>query len=337
MSIPAAHADRLYMVYPDSRGNREHYLACFSLRTGQDIWKQPVSGEVITSPVLADGHVYLTTLDGTVSCFRQADGRPVWGEKKDATSSPVVWNKQCYFSRRMEMPFAKGGSSASYYQSESLSRRGTEAGSASHDYEQTRSKADYLDYLKRTRSSPRERAYQAYDAHVGFAAHKGDAKMEQARSNLGSGTVAGVWSYQGSKPFVYRDLLFTSMGDSLQCVDPETESVRWKQTVHHNAHTASETGEPELLDHVLTPPALANAKVFLGTIFGDVICLNAETGEILWKVNVGEPIVFQPAVARGRIYVSTIVGSLFGLETGDASDDGWLMWGANASHNGPAA
>ena len=225
------------------------------------------------------------------------------------------------------MTFGQAGKAASYYyQTESLSAMSLEPGNESHDYETDACKADYLDYEKRKRRSPRETAHQAYDSTVGFAHFKGDSKLEQAMGNIGSGTVAGVWSYQGSKPFVYRGNLYTSMGEALQCVEPQTEHVRWKETVHHNEHTTSETGEAELLDHVLTPPALANGKAFLGTTFGEVVCLNAESGALLWKVNVGEPIVFQPAVAGGRVFVSTSVGSLYGLETGDAADDGWLMW-----------
>jgi outer membrane protein assembly factor BamB len=334
MSIPAAGDGRIFMVYPDTRGDRRHYLACFHLRTGEDVWKQPLTGEVITTPVLADDHVYLTTLDGTLYCFRQSDGEPVWHEAKDATSSPVVWKKQCYFSRRMEVSLAQAGRAATLYQTESLSSRGSDPAGKSHDYESTRAKADYLDYRKRKRSSPREHAHETHDAFVGFAFAKGNAKMEQAMANLGSGTVAGVWSYQGSKPFVYRDHLYNSMGETLQCVEPNTEELCWKQTVHHNEHTTSASGEAELLDHVLTPPALANGKAFLGTTFGEVVCLDAATGSLLWKVNIGEPIVFQPAVAAGRVFVSTSVGSLYGLETGDPADDGWLMWGANAAHNG---
>jgi hypothetical protein len=65
-------------------------------------------------------------------------------------------------------------------------------------------------------------------------------------------------------------------------------------------------------------------------------CLSAENGETLWSVNIGEPVIFQPAVANGRIYVPTATGSLFGLETGAPDDDGWLMWGATAAHNGVA-
>ena len=80
--------------------------------------------------------------------------------------------------------------------------------------------------------------------------------------------------------------------------------------------------------------ALVNDKVFLGTTFGELVCLSARSGEVLWTANIGEPIMFQPTVAKGRVYVATNSGSLYCLETGDVKDDGWLMWGANAAHNG---
>jgi hypothetical protein len=36
----------------------------------------------------------------------------------------------------------------------------------------------------------------------------------------------------------------------------------------------------------------------------------------------------------GRVYIGTDSGSLLCLETGDNADDGWQMWGADATHNG---
>jgi outer membrane protein assembly factor BamB len=89
-----------------------------------------------------------------------------------------------------------------------------------------------------------------------------------------------------------------------------------------------------LLDSRLTPPSIANGKVFVGTIDGEICCLSAWSGDLLWSVRVGEPILFQPAVARGRVYAPTLAGNLFCLETGDPDDDGWLMWGAGPDHNG---
>jgi outer membrane protein assembly factor BamB len=155
--------------------------------------------------------------------------------------------------------------------------------------------------------------------------------MHQARLHLGHGTVTGVWSYQGSKPFLWGGRLYSAMGDTLKCVDPSGEAVLWQRPLHPR-----EAGEPEVLDSLVTPPALVNGKALVGTGKGEVICLSAASGERLWSANVGEPILFQPAVARGRVYVGTYAGSLVCLETGDEDDDGWLMWGGSAAHNGCA-
>jgi Ca-activated chloride channel family protein len=327
MSMPAIASGRVYMAYPDSRGDHQHYLAAFELRTGQPCWARRIPGEIITASVVAGGRVYVSTLEGTISCFREADGELVWQEQRLATSAPAVWNEQCYFSRREEMTLRQAGRSVSQ-QTEALARRGTAPASTTATLRNTSQSADYLDYAKRQRS-PREKLHADSDGHVGFAYGKGDAKIEQAQLHLGHGTVAGLWSYQGSKPFLSCGRLYSAMGDTLKCVDPTGDEVLWQRPLHPRG-----PDEPELLDSMVTPPALANGKAVVGTSKGDVICLSAGSGERLWQVNVGEPILFQPAIAAGRVYVGTHTGSLVCLETGDEKDDGWLMWGGNAAHNG---
>jgi len=343
MSMPAIAGGKLYMAYPNSKGDRKHHLACFNLKTGQELWKKPIVGEIITAPVVAGEKIYLATLEGTLYCFGQHDGELIWQEKKNATSSPVVWNNQCFFSRREETTVSKDGKSQKQ-QNEQVATRETGAKGQIKDLKETTHPADYLDFAKRASSSV-EFENQKQDTKVGFASAspvmagkmmkaiggKGDAKMEQAMDNLGQASVHGVWAYQGSKPFIYKDRLYSAMGDTLKCVDPKTEKVLWKKTLRPPKEKDS---DKPLLDSVLTPPVLVNDKVFLGTTFGDVYCLSAESGEVLWEAAIGDAIGFQPAVAKGRIYISTNSGNLYCLETGDEKDDGWLMWGANASHNG---
>jgi len=326
MSMPAIGGGRVYVAYPDSNGDHHHYLGSFDLRAGRDLWRQRISGEVITAPVLANGHVYLATLDGTLYCFRE-DGTPVWQETKNATSAPVVWRGQCYFSQRHEVPPSPTGGTTAQ-QTEHVATRGLEVDSGTIPILCTGTPADYLDYGKRRFRSPMDQACMLADGAVGFGAHKGDAKMAQAMYNLGKGHISAIWAHQGSKPFLWRGRLYSALGDALHCVDPETRTTTWKRTIHQRE------GQTEVLDGMLTPPAIVNGKVFLGTLDGELFCLSAWSGDVIWSVHVGEPILFQPAVANGRVYATTQAGNLFCLETGDPNDDGWLMWGAGPHHNG---
>jgi outer membrane protein assembly factor BamB len=327
MSMPAVDGDRIYVAYPDSRGDHEHYLTALDLYTGRPLWKQRLNGEVITAPVLADGHIYLATLDGTLCCFRQDSGTPLWQEAKRATSAPVVWKGRCYFSQRREVPPERAGT-AGPQQAEYVATRGVGVNAETVTFPCTGTAAPYLDYGKRQGRSPHDLDCLHRDAAVGFGGHKGHAKMAQAVHNLGKGHVSAVWAHQGSRPALWRGRLYSALGDALHCVDPETRAPYWKKTLHERPDQA------ELLDGLLTPPVLVNGKVFLGTLDGEVCCLSAGTGDLLWSVRVGEAILFQPAVARGRVYATTRAGSLFCLETGDPGDDGWLMWGAGPDHNG---
>jgi Ca-activated chloride channel family protein len=326
MSMPAVAGGKVYMAYPDSKGDRKHYLACLELKTGKEVWKHEIAGEVITAPVIDAGRVFLATLDGTLYNFKP-DGTLAWRERKNATSAPVVLDDACYFSRREQSTVKKGDKDVPQ-QHEALAKRGAQAKDTFQEIEATRRPADYLDPALRVRSAV-EKNYQALDANVGFVGPvRGDAKINQAMLNLGQSSVCGVWSYQGSRPVVAGERLYCAMGDTLKCVDLKTDKVLWK------TDPREKKDKGELLDAVLTPPAVVNGRIFLGTASGEVLCLAADTGKAVWSASVGEPIVFQPAVAKGRVYVATSAGSLICLETGDEKDDGWLMWGASAAHNG---
>jgi outer membrane protein assembly factor BamB len=328
LSMPAVYEGRVFMAYPDTRADRRHYLACFDLDDGRQIWRQRIVGEVITCPVLAEGKVFVSNLDGTLACFAQVDGQPFWQEARNASSAPAVWRERCYFSQRSEgSPVAAGPFGPQ--QMEHLACKIAAGGTPVEPYTKTAQAADYLDHAKRQRRSPHYAAQAMFDAGVGFGAHKGDAKIEQAMRNLGTAHVSAVWAFQGSKPFLSCGRMFSGLGDTVHCVEPDSKEVFWKRGIREGA-----AAKEELLDSLLTPPVLVNRKLFVGTLDGRVLCMSAESGETLWSVSLGEPIVFQPAVAKGRIYVPTSSGSLFSLDTGDAADDGWFMWGATAAHNG---
>lgn len=319
MSMPALHDGRVLMAFPDSRGDRVHHLGCFDLASGKELWRRPLAGEIITAPVVSGGRVYLSTLEGLVYAFDLASGKELWSEKNSATSSPAVWKDRVYYSQRKEDPPEAG----QVRQAEQMTALdpGTRAESS---FPATRRRADYLDY-KRKQSGAREAQNQRHDASVGFGGSKGDAKIGQAQTNLGEGSVYGIWSYQGGRPFFDGDRMYSSMGDELTCVDTASGKVLWKRKFNPG---------PETADRTLAPPALVNGRIFVATLYGEVACLDARSGKTLWSLQVKEAFAFQPVVARGRVYLPTESGSLYCVETGDAADDGWYMWGADAEHTG---
>jgi len=343
MSMPAIADGRVLMVYPDSRGDRQHHLAAFRLQDGKPLWRVAISGEVITAPVVDGGKVYATTLDGRIWCVDARSGHLEWQADRRATSAPTFYRGDCHFSRKDEEE--SGGAASGDPRSGQSGRTEERAGRpedwgdswevqayldtadrlAERTHETTRQKAEYLDLKHRRRRSSKFRSDSQQDAGVGFASFKGHSKMHQAERLLGRSSVAGVWSYQGSKPFIAGGRKFSSMGSTLKCVDLESGKTAWE-------HRLVPDDVP--VDSLVTPPSLAGGKVFVGTDRGFVHCLAQDTGKELWQVRVGSGLVFPPAVTSGWCVAGTANGQLVAFETGDRNDDGWQMWGGTAAHNG---
>lgn len=326
MSMPAIAGGRIYMAYPNSRRDHQYYLAAFELRNGRELWTYPLRAELITAPVIDRDRVYFATVDGTVASLDRETGSLIWREQKNATSAPAVWNDECFFSRREESRTRRDGREV-VQQTEVLASRPLAPSASVREYDATRKDADYLDYAQRVKSGAEQKS-QTLDAAVGFGgSNKGSAPIALARGNLGQASVHGIWAYQGSKPFLDHGHLYSSMGDTVRSVDPASGRVLWSRSLHQRGRRGYDGG-------VLTPPAIANGKVYVANPMGELFALAADTGEVLWSADLGEAVSFQPAIANGRLYIATNQGSLIALQTGSPRDDGWYMWGGTAAHNG---
>ncbi|MFL6333006.1 MAG: PQQ-binding-like beta-propeller repeat protein, partial [Pyrinomonadaceae bacterium] len=74
----------------DEQESGSHRLLCADLKTGRHLWERAISSDVISAPVISDGHVYATTFDGTSYSFDAATGELIWKKENAGTSAPVV-------------------------------------------------------------------------------------------------------------------------------------------------------------------------------------------------------------------------------------------------------
>lgn len=77
-----------------------------------------------------------------------------------------------------------------------------------------------------------------------------------------------------------------------------------------NAYTGAMIWENTIGGFVASP-ALADNKVYIGSLDGKVYCLNAVTGALIWDYFVEDKIRSSPAVADGKIYITSESGNVY--------------------------
>lgn len=316
MSQPAVDDKNVYMAYPGNDGS--HHLAAMRLKTGEPVWDVRIKGDLISAPVLDKGYVYITTFDGTVYKYDSKDGKLLWMHEKKATSAPTIYRNRVFVSIRQEEKTDQGR----VKQYEGLVSLKALAGTQEQKIPWSKKEAEYLVY---GRKSAKLEAQKTLDASVGFGSAPPSAKLEQAKENVGIYSVVGSWAYQGSRPVIREKYSYNAMGSEIQAIDIKTGEKLWSKN-----YKVEEEG---IGGRVFTPPSYANGKLFIGSGNGEVLCIRAKDGKVLWKEKVDGSISFQPAVAQGMVFISTDNGFIYGINTGDSKDDGWYMWGGNSEHN----
>ncbi|MGC9366462.1 MAG: PQQ-binding-like beta-propeller repeat protein [bacterium] len=318
MSQPAISGRKVLMAYPGERG---HMLICLDLFTGETYWKHHIVSDIISAPVIDKDEVYLASFDGMIYCYSLEDGDELWRENYNATSAPWIFGEQVYTSLRQNEQSIDEHGNEIELRFEGVGILSRMTGNRENDKLFGYQQADYL-HADRTSTLALEQAQQ--DASVGFSTAPSTAQLDKAEENTGVFTVSGAWSYQGSRPVIYDQDCFNAQGNILQRTNPDNGEIVWKWEY---------TGDQDY-GRQLTPPAIVNNKIFIGSNSGEIICIDAESGEELWKYNCGNPIVFQPSVMDGKVFWATANGKVFCLDTGDRNNTGWAMWGGNAAHNG---
>ncbi|MCX8072057.1 MAG: PQQ-binding-like beta-propeller repeat protein [Candidatus Binatia bacterium] len=355
LAQPAMTPYALYAVYP-SRG--DHALGAFALKDGVQLWETRLTHDAISAVVFAEGYVHVSTYDGKVWKIDPTSGKVLWVQDRNATSAPWVADGQVYVAEKVEddshhrsktgwapesgatswsagpfEPDAKaspgehhpyGGAATGASARDATPRERTTSLRGEKGDPRWVSESKQADYLAAKRKLKGLRNYEEQDSGVGFSVPPASAKLHHVEKLVGEHLVSRVHRYQGSRPVVWNGVLFQANGDELEATEVASGRTLWKHSVPRQSR----------LERAITPPAVANGRVWAGTIDGRIICWDARSGQVHWEVAVGSRVHWQPSISEGRVYVGLEDGSLVSFATGSSADDGWPMWGGGPGHNG---
>jgi len=324
MAQTAIQDSTLFMAYPDRK--RRHQLSAFDLETGRTRWQTELISDVISAPIVTDGTVYAATLEGTVYRIDAGTGEVHWAINHRATSAPWIHRGRLYMSLREEVEEeGKEGKPGRRYTTEGYDTAGIDKGVRRSARSSSRKIAEYLHF-----KADQNEYYAAHDASVGFAGSPSSAKIHMAEAHLGLGHVASVWAYQGSRPEVFDDGIFSVLDDVIQRLELGSKKPLWRCRIEADGTD----GEKKIAGRTLSPPAVSESRLYVTSNRGDLFALDRTSGEELWSLNVGSPIISQPALAEGKVFLGTSDGILYAFQTDDPDPGGWPMWGGGPGHNG---
>jgi len=170
-----------------------------------------------------------------------------------------------------------------------------------------------------------------------WLAPRGAQRAEKEREKVASPRLGPV-AVSGSCAFAVR-------GNALEAMNLETGKCLWSMTLAQDPNPALRMGGSY---QTHSDPCVAGGKVFVGTLEGRLLCLNAATGKTEWAENLQSPIgnyatpqftmmQVQPIVAEGRIYLTTLQGELICIDTGDRTLEGPHQWGGGGGGGGGGA
>ncbi len=316
MSQPAISNGKLYMAYPESKGDGKHRLLCAELKTGKHLWAQEITGDVISAPVIDGEKVYFTCFDGTSFCVGAGDGAVAWTKKEAGTSAPVIAEGQVILS-------AKSGVGSDTR--EGMRRLDAAKGDSKDKVLLAESSALYLGKDQGGGVAMSGQMQATLDAGVGFSTAPEAAKLGQANEHLGVSTVAGGWAYQGSRAAYNGGMMMNAQGSTLNCNWSSSGAANWRGRATGRAVSEG--------TQVFSPPALGKRGMYLCSAQGHLLSVAQKDGQVGFQYATNLPMAFQPALANGNMYVGTANGMLVCLKTGDKDADGWSAWGGNAQHN----
>lgn len=251
--------------------------------SGKKLWEKNLMSPVRASPTIANGKAFVVTSDGTARALSTSDGQELWAYQGLPEKASILTNAS---------PAVEGETVVIPYPSGEL------VALRSSDGQQV-----WTESLARTRlasslGSMTDAGRPAIDGGTVFAVgHSGRMIATNARSGerLWSLNVPGI-----QPPAIVGDIVYVvDSGGQLMAITRRDGKVLWTAKL------------PE--DNTWSGPVVAGSKLWLTSNKGQLVGVDATTGKVDSRQNLGSPIYIAPVVAAGRMFVLTDKARLIAL------------------------
>lgn len=142
--------------------------------------------------------------------------------------------------------------------------------------------------------------------------HSGNVPDRNVTTPLGLVGAVGLTDAVLASPVVADGRVYVVDGSGVVfCIDAATLNVLWK----------FDTSEKQINCNNISSPAIAGRCLHVGTMAGAYYVFDRTSGDVVKKIDCGEPIFGAPVVANGRVYFTTLGSRIYALEP-----DGTICW-----------
>ncbi len=261
--------------------------------SGKEIWRRDVSGPMRAGPTIADGRVFVVTIDNSLFALAEDDGRRLWthsGLNETAgllgTASPAVAGNDIVVVYSSGEIYGLRVDTGRTLWSDNLAgqiRTGAVA----------------------TLADIRGRPFIDRDIAVAISTSGTMAAIDMR-------TGARVWdaNFGGSHaPWVGGDYIFVLTNDQeLLCLTRQQGHVRWVTSLPKYVDPQDPT-EP-ILWH---GPVLSGNRLILTGTDAKALAVSPYTGKILGQIDLPGPTHLPPVVAKGTLYILSDTADLIAL------------------------
>jgi outer membrane protein assembly factor BamB len=258
-------------------------IAAMDPATGKKLWEKNIGSPIRSSPTAAGDRLFVVSSQGRFFCLNGADGAELWAVRGLQQTASLVNNAS---------PAVDGDTVVVPYSSGDLVALRVKDGTSV-----------WTENLTRTRSfsqmdSLTDAARPAIDSGVVYAVgHAGRMVATQIKSGerLWSLNMAGTQT-----PWVVGETVFVvTTGGQLNALSRRDGKVQWT------------TQLPDA--KVWSGPTLAGGALWLVSNKGLMVSVDAITGKLGGKLDIGDPVYIAPVVAQGKMFVLTDKAKLVAL------------------------